>query len=60
VLVLERIIMDYIELDVWNNSRELVKTVSELTKSYPQSELYGLTNEMRKCAVSVPSNVAEG
>lgn len=52
--------MDYIELDVWNNSRELVKTVSELTKSYPQSELYGLTNEMRKCAVSVPSNVAEG
>ncbi|MFT4669327.1 MAG: four helix bundle protein [Ulvibacter sp.] len=60
MLVLERIIMDYIELDVWNNSRELVKTVSELTKSYPQSELYGLTNEMRKCAVSVPSNVAEG
>lgn len=52
--------MDYIELDVWKNSRELVKIVYELTKSYPQSELYGLTNQIRRCAVSVPSNIAEG
>ena len=52
--------MDYIELDVWKNSRELVKIVYELTKSYPQSELYGLANQIRRCAVSVPSNIAEG
>ena len=52
--------MDYIELDVWKNSRELVKIVYELTKSNPQSELYGLTNQIRRCAVSVPSNIAVG
>ncbi|MGZ0015255.1 four helix bundle protein [Yeosuana sp. AK3] len=52
--------MNYTELDVWKYSRELVKLVYTLTKSYPQEELYGLTNQIRRCVVSVPSNIAEG
>lgn len=52
--------MNYTELDIWKISRELVKMICQLTKSYPQSELYGLTNQIRRSAVSVPSNIAEG
>jgi four helix bundle protein len=52
--------MNYTELDVWMKSRELVKIIYQLTKSYPKSELYGLTSQIRRCAVSVPSNIAEG
>ena len=52
--------MNYTELDVWKNSRKLVTDVYQLTKSFPKDELYGLTNQIRRCAVSVPSNIAEG
>ena len=52
--------MKYIELDVWISSRELVKKVYELTKSFPKEELYGLTNQIRRSSISVPSNIAEG
>lgn len=52
--------MDYTKLDVWIKSRALVKEVYKITKSYPKSELYGLINQMRRCVVSVPSNIAEG
>ena len=52
--------MDYTELDVWKYSRELVKLVYLLTKSFPKEELYGLTNQIRRSSVSVPSNIAEG
>lgn len=52
--------MNYTDLDVWKNSRELVQLVYQLTKCFPQEELYGLTNQIRRCAVSVPSNIAEG
>lgn len=52
--------MNYTELDVWKYARELVKLVYMLTKSYPQDELYGLTNQLRRSAISVPSNIAEG
>lgn len=52
--------MNYIELDVWKYSRELVKLVYLLTKSFPKEEMYGLTNQMRRCVVSIPSNIAEG
>lgn len=48
------------DLDVWKNPIELVKDIYELTKVYPQSELYGLSSQMRRAAVSVPSNIAEG
>lgn len=52
--------MNYTELDVWKYSRELVKLVYLLTKSFPKEELYALTNQIRRSVVSVPSNIAEG
>ncbi|WP_298766685.1 four helix bundle protein [uncultured Polaribacter sp.] len=52
--------MNYTDLDVWKYSRRLVKTVYLLTKSFPKEEIYGLTNQIRRCSVSVPSNIAEG
>ena len=50
----------YTDLDVWKESRKLVKQVYELTKSFPIEETYGLTNQIRRFAVSVASNIAEG
>ncbi|TLP78822.1 four helix bundle protein [Maribacter sp. ACAM166] len=50
----------YTELDVWKESRILVGSVYKLTRSFPKEELYGLTNQLRRCAVSIPSNIAEG
>lgn len=48
------------ELKIWHSSMELVKEVYDITAGFPKSELYGLTQQIRKCAVSVPSNIAEG
>jgi len=48
------------DLDVWKRSIELVEDVYKVTKGFPQEELYGLTNQLRRAAVSIPSNVAEG
>src|SRR5690349_1916088 len=50
----------YIELEVWQQSRKLVNAVYDLTKDFPKEELYGLTHQLRRCAVSIPSNIAEG
>jgi four helix bundle protein len=50
----------YTDLEVWKYSRELVKLVYLLTKHFPKEEIYGLTNQIRRCSVSVPSNIAEG
>jgi four helix bundle protein len=50
----------YIEMDVWKKSRLLVSQVYDLTKNFPKEELYSLTNQMRRSAISVPSNIAEG
>lgn len=48
------------DLDVWKKSIDLITTIYKVTESYPKSELYGLTNQIRRCAVSIPSNIAEG
>jgi len=48
------------ELIVWQKSIELVKSVYLHTQSFPNEELYGLTSQMRRCVVSIPSNIAEG
>ncbi|WP_164108677.1 MULTISPECIES: four helix bundle protein [Sphingobacterium] len=48
------------DLDVWNKSMELVTAIYQLTKYFPKEETYGLTNQIRRSAVSVPSNIAEG
>ena len=50
----------YKELDVWLKSRSLVKDVYLITQSFPKEELYDLVSQMRRCAVSIPSNIAEG
>ena len=47
-------------LRVWNESMQLVKKVYQLTAVFPKEELFGLVSQMRRCAVSIPSNIAEG
>ena len=50
----------YKELIVWQKAMDLVYLVYQATKSFPKEELYGLTNQIRRAVVSVPSNIAEG
>src|SRR5436190_21316982 len=50
----------YKDLNAWKNSRELVKEIYEITKSYPREEIYSLTAQIRRCTISVSSNIAEG
>ncbi len=50
----------YTELDVWKQARILASMIYELTTSYPKTEQFGIISQMRRCAVSVPSNIAEG
>lgn len=53
-------IKSYKELIVWQKSIQLVKEVFILTENFPKSELYGFTSQMRRAAISIPSNIAEG
>jgi len=48
------------DLDVWNNAMNLVTDIYRLTRSFPKDELYGLTSQIRRSAVSISSNIAEG
>lgn len=48
------------DLEVWQDARELVKRVYHLTTKFPKHETFGLTNQLRRAAVSVMSNIAEG
>ena len=50
----------YKDLIVWQKAIDTTKLTYQLTKSFPKDELYALTNQMRRCAVSIPSNIAEG
>lgn len=50
----------YRELKVWQLGIEITSLLYELTDKFPQRELYGLTSQIRRAAVSVPSNIAEG
>lgn len=53
-------IKSYRDLIVWQKSMELVRNVYLFTNEFPKEEQYGLTNQLRRCAVSIPSNIAEG
>lgn len=53
-------INSYKELIVWQKSIKLVQEVFLLTSKFPKSEIYGLVSQMRRAAVSIPSNIAEG
>lgn len=48
------------DLIVWQKSMLLVKRLYEVSQTFPQEELFGITSQMRRAAVSIPSNIAEG
>ncbi len=48
------------DLIVWQKSMSLVTEIYQITNSFPDSERFGMTNQMRRAAVSIPSNIAEG
>jgi four helix bundle protein len=48
------------DLNVWKNAVSFVSDIYKITESFPNSELFGLTNQIRRAAVSIPSNIAEG
>lgn len=52
--------MDHKELDAWKLSMGLVNHIYEITRLFPEEEKFGLVNQMRRSAVSIPSNIAEG
>ena len=53
-------IKSFEELIIWQESRKFANNIYKLTKEFPQEELYSLTSQMRRAAVSVMSNIAEG
>ena len=52
--------MPYERLTAWRASHELAVAVYNATKVFPKSELYGITSQMRRAALSIPTNIAEG
>ena len=52
--------MNHKDLEVWKKSIELVTEIYSITKSFPKDEQYGIVAQIRRAAVSIPSNIAEG
>ncbi len=52
--------LSYQDLIAWQKAMDLVEEIYKATRSFPKDELYGLTSQVRRAAVSVPSNIAEG
>ncbi len=52
--------MNHKDLEVWKKSMELVIDIYKMTQKFPDTEKFGLINQIRRAAVSVPSNIAEG
>ena len=48
------------KLEIWKNARRLVKLVYQVSSNFPKEEMYGLTSQIRRAAVSMPSNISEG
>ena len=48
------------KLDVWKNAMELARQIYTVTGTFPKEEIYGISSQLRRAAVSVPSNLAEG
>jgi len=53
-------IESYKQLEAYKKSYELVKIIYTITQKFPPEELYGLISQMRRCSISIPSNIAEG
>lgn len=58
--IIEMPVRSYRDLRVWQSAKALVLLVYKITNSFPKEETYGLTAQMRRAAVSLPSNIAEG
>ena len=52
--------LSYKKLDAWTYSMDIVKEIYLLTKSYPKEEMFGLTSQTKRAAISIPCNIAEG
>ena len=52
--------MHWSDLDLWQSSHEFVKNVYKYTSDFPEEEKYGLTGQLRRAAVSIPTNIVEG
>lgn len=50
----------YRDLEVWKQTKDLVRLIYQVTKAFPKEEQFGLTNQLRRASVSIPSNIAEG
>lgn len=50
----------YRDLVVWQKSMDLVEEIYRLTKLLPKEEIFGIANQLRRAAISIPSNIAEG
>lgn len=53
-------VRSYRDLEVWQRAMNVCVQIYEITQRFPSSELYGLSNQLRRAAVSIPSNIAEG
>lgn len=53
-------VRSYKDLIVWQKSMLLVKEIFKITQSFPKSEMYGLSSQLRRASVAIPSNIAEG
>lgn len=51
---------NYHDLKIWQEGIKLVKSVYSLTAKFPKEEMYGLTSQLRRATISIPSNIAEG
>ena len=51
---------DFREMQVWNKGHKLALEIYKLTGGFPREEIYGLSSQIRRAAVSIPSNIAEG
>ena len=57
---MNRKIRNFKDLKIWQESIESVEEIYKITKEFPKEELYGIVNQIRRSAVSLPSNIAEG
>ncbi|MFZ1086951.1 MAG: four helix bundle protein [Terracidiphilus sp.] len=53
-------IQSFRDLQIWRKSMELTVAVYRMTQSFPREEMFGLASQLRRCAISIPSNIAEG
>ena len=51
---------DFKKYDIWKLSHRLTLKIYELTKSYPKTEIYGLTSQIKRASASIPTNISEG